>query len=689
MSVRTAPRMPQRSPELAEDTEGHFFEYHGIWAPGVRAFRQLRFNTKALIISLAFMLPMLAIVGWLLVDEYQNSMQERMDATRQHVEVAYGMLQYAHEEERAGRLNREEAQALAKRLIEPLRYNEDEYFWINDTQRRMVMHPMSPELNGRDLSAFTDPNGFAMFAAFADTGRDGGRGFVHYQWPRPGETQGPAVDKVSYVAGFAPWGWVLGSGVYVEDVWASLQTAVLWTCLGVLGTLLLAGYLFYCFYRVIDGGLQETRRHLRAMSSGDLTTTPVPWGRDEAAQLMLEMQAMQNSLRTMVVKVRLASDEIVHSSKEIASGARDLSHRTEVMAANLQESAASMEEISATVSTSAHNTAQAAEMAQHNAEVAADGGRVMAEVVTTMEGIRSGSTRIAEITATIDSIAFQTNILALNAAVEAARAGEQGRGFAVVAAEVRTLAQRSAAAAREIKDLIDDSVQRVAQGATVVRKAGDTIADIVQSSQRVDSLLGEVANAAREQDVGVRQIGQAVNELDRVTQQNAALVEETAAAASAMEDQAADLAEEVARFRLPSGLTSSPVVRSLQAEAGVDLEQFNFDQAIDAHRQWKVKLRQAIAHRDTLDAETIGRDDCCQLGQWLHGAGERRFGRQALFGDLVDSHAEFHRAAGNVAKTINRGDYRQAESLIESGTPFAQASSDVTTLLSQAKRQFA
>lgn len=688
MGVTTAPRLRNRSTEPAADMEGHFFEYHGIWAPGIRAFRQLRFRSKAAIISLAFMVPMLCIIGWLLAQDYHMSMQERMDATRQNVEIAHGMIEYAYREEQAGRLTRAEAQELAKNLIRPLRYNEVEYFWINDMQHRMLMHPVSPNLIGRDLRTYTDPAGFAMFQAFVDTVREHGKGFVNYQWERPGVSDGPAIDKVSYVMGFAPWGWVLGSGVYVEDVWEQFKNALLWTIFGVAGTLLAAGYLFYCFYRVIDGGLEETRQHLRAMSSGDLTTTPVPWGKDESAQLMLELQAMQNSLRSMVVKVRLASDEIVHSSKEIASGARDLSNRTELMAANLQESAASMEEISATVSTSAHSTAEAAEVAQHNAAVAAEGGRVMSEVVTTMEGIRDGSARIAEITATIDSIAFQTNILALNAAVEAARAGEQGRGFAVVAAEVRTLAQRSAAAAREIKDLIDDSVQRVEHGAEVVRLAGDTIENIVNASQRVDTLLGEVANAAREQDAGVRQIGQAVNELDRVTQQNAALVEETAAAATAMEDQAAELSAEVSRFRLPAGLMSSPVVRSLQGNSNVNLEAFNFDQAIDVHRQWKVKLRQAIAHRDQLDADTISRDDCCQLGKWLHGPGGRRFGHETLFGDLVESHAHFHQAAGDVAQTINRGDYREAGAMIESGSRFADASSEVSTLLSQAKRHF-
>ena len=210
-----------------------------------------------------------------------------------------------------------------------------------------------------------------------------------------------------------------------------------------------------------------------------------------------------------------------------------------------------MEEISSTVKSATEHTDEAARVARHSAEAAAAGGKVMREVAETMEGIRSSSARIGEIIGTIDGIAFQTNILALNAAVEAARAGEQGRGFAVVASEVRTLAQRSAEAAKEIKVLIGGSVDQVEAGTGVVRKAGSTMEEIVTSSRRVDQLLGEVAAGAREQNLGIGQVGQAVQELDRMTQQNAALVEQTAAAATAMKDQALRLAEEVSRFKTP------------------------------------------------------------------------------------------------------------------------------------------
>ncbi|MDE2372492.1 MAG: cache domain-containing protein [Burkholderiales bacterium] len=678
MTSLTATGSPARTPRAATP-HGGFFAHHGIWAPGVRLFRQLRFMSKALIISLAFMLPSGILVGWLVKAESDEAMQWRMNTTRQHVEVAHGILVWAQAQEAAGRMSREQAQALARQLVSKLRYDEKEYFWINDMEPRAVMHPIKPELDGKYLGDMKDPNGLAIFPAFVAKVKAEGQGFVAYQWPKPGSDK--PVDKISYVRGFEPWGWVIGTGVYIGDLREALVHRLIWVGLIVVAGAAMAGYLFLCFYRVMDGGLKETRRHLRAMTSGDLTTSPSPWGRDEAAQLMQELRAMQDSLRGMVRRVRHSSDEIVHSSSEIASGAMDLSGRTEQAAANLEESAASMEEIASTVKNTTSHTEEASRMARSNAEAAAEGGRVMRDVMATMDGIRTSSTKIEEIIGTIDAIAFQTNILALNAAVEAARAGDQGRGFAVVAGEVRMLAKRSAEAAREIKTLIGRSVEQVAAGTGIVRKAGAAIEQIVASSQRVDQLLGEVATGAREQNLGIGQIGLAVQELDRMTQQNAALVEQTAGAASAMKEQAQVLFSEVARFKMPTEGDAPHAADAVESE--IDLEQ-----AIEAHRQWKVKLRHAIAEHEQLDAEKICRDDQCPLGKWLHGSGRGRWGTQPRFVELVDKHAAFHRAAGHVAEVINAGQYEQAERLIASGSEFGQASVEVTTALTAARGGF-
>ena len=535
--------------EQARQAPG-FFAFHGIWAPGVRLFRRLGFNAKASIISIVFVLPMLGLLLWQLSLQSSAAESDRMDATRQHVEVAYGVLVWAQGEEAAGRLSREQAQALARQAIATMRYDEREYFWINDMQPRMVMHPIKPELDGKDVADMKDPNGLALFRAFVDKVRKSGQGFVAYQWPKPGSDK--PVDKLSYVKGFEPWGWVIGSGIYVDDLRAATLRRASVSAAIVIAALLVSAYLFFCFYRVINGGLEETRRHLRAMTSGDLTTSPSPWGSDEAAELMMDLRAMQDSLRGMVRRVRASSEQILGSSTEIAGGAMDLSSRTEQAAASLEESAAAMTQIAATVHKTHEHTGSAAGVAERNAAVAMDGGRVMREMVDTMQAISASSNRIADIIGTIDGIAFQTNILALNAAVEAARAGEQGRGFAVVASEVRMLAQRSAEAAKEIKTLIGSSVEQVESGTAIVQRAGATIEDIVGSSQQVKDLLNQIARGSREQSEGIGQIGQSVQELDQMTQQNAALVEQTAAAAGTLKDQAQGLAAEVARFKLPA-----------------------------------------------------------------------------------------------------------------------------------------
>ncbi|HSW05946.1 methyl-accepting chemotaxis protein [Aquabacterium sp.] len=315
-------------------------------------------------------------------------------------------------------------------------------------------------------------------------------------------------------------------------------------------SLLLVTYLFMAFRKVLDGGLREVALHIHAMRDGNLTTTPRAWGTDEVAGLMHALREMQGALRHIVGQVRNTSDSIVNASGEIASGSMDLSSRTEQAAANLEESASAMEQIAATVKHTADAAQQAAGIAHTNAAAAERGGQIIGAMVATMEDIQMSSRKIGDIISTIDGIAFQTNILALNAAVEAARAGEQGRGFAVVAGEVRTLAQRSAAAAREIKALISASVEKVESGTGVVRQAGATIDEIVASAKRVNELLAEIATGAKEQAAGVHQTTQAVQEMDNATQQNAALVEQTAAAAASLKDQASALAAEVSAFKL-------------------------------------------------------------------------------------------------------------------------------------------
>jgi methyl-accepting chemotaxis protein len=286
------------------------------------------------------------------------------------------------------------------------------------------------------------------------------------------------------------------------------------------------------------------------IAGGDLSRAPEVHGRDETAALLRSLVGMQDGLRKLVSQVRGAAESIQVASAEVASGNHDLSQRTEAAAGSLQAAASSIEQLHGTVSQSAESARQADQLAQGASTVASRGGDVVAQVVSTMDGISQGSRRIADIIGTIDGIAFQTNILALNAAVEAARAGEQGRGFAVVAGEVRALAQRSAQAAREIKSLIGDSVARVESGTELVQQAGGTMGEIVDSVRRVTAMIGEITHAAQEQSSGIGQVNASVAELDRATQANAALVEQSAAAAESLKRQAEALNALVATFRL-------------------------------------------------------------------------------------------------------------------------------------------
>lgn len=290
--------------------------------------------------------------------------------------------------------------------------------------------------------------------------------------------------------------------------------------------------------------------HIKHIANGDLTQNIEVHGRNEVGTLAASLKHMQSELVTIVGEVRVGADAIYSGASEIAVGNNDLSARTEQQAASLEETAASMEQLTATVKQNAENARQASQLALSASETAQKGGKVVADVVQTMHEIAGSSQKIADITSVIDGIAFQTNILALNAAVEAARAGEQGRGFAVVAGEVRNLAQRSAQAAKEIKGLIDDSVNRVDLGSVLVESAGETMGDIVNAVTRVTDIMGEIASASDEQSRGIDQIGQAVAEMDRVTQQNASLVEESASAAASLEEQASMLTQAMSVFVL-------------------------------------------------------------------------------------------------------------------------------------------
>jgi methyl-accepting chemotaxis protein len=340
----------------------------------------------------------------------------------------------------------------------------------------------------------------------------------------------------------------------------------LMVALAALATLLACGF-GYWITRSIVLPLNRAVQVARTVASGDLTSHIEAGATDETGQLLQALKDMNDSLVRIVGEVRTGTDTIATASSQIAAGNLDLSSRTEEQASSLEETASSMEELTSTVKQNADNARQANQLAVSASEVAIKGGAVVSQVVDTMASINDSSKKIVDIISVIDGIAFQTNILALNAAVEAARAGEQGRGFAVVATEVRNLAQRSAAAAKEIKTLIGDSVDKVATGSKLVGKAGSTMDEVVASVRRVTDIMGEITAASQEQSAGIEQVNQAIAQMDQVTQQNAALVEEAAAAAESLQDQAGNLSQVVSVFKLDSRQTialATPAVAAMR-----------------------------------------------------------------------------------------------------------------------------
>jgi len=379
------------------------------------------------------------------------------------------------------------------------------------------------------------------------------------------------------------------AGEDAHEVSASAQQLV-----GILSVLavIISAFLGFLATRSITRPLGQAVGLARKVADGDLTGTIVVTSRDETGQLLQALQDMNNGLVRIVTQVRMGTDTIATASSQIATGNLDLSSRTEEQASSLEETASSMEELTSTVKQNADNARQSNQLALTASEVAVRGGAVVSQVVDTMGSINESANKIVDIIGVIDGIAFQTNILALNAAVEAARAGEQGRGFAVVASEVRNLAQRSASAAKEIKTLIDDSVEKVNNGSRLVHDAGTTMAEVVESVRRVTDIMGEITAASQEQTDGIEQINQAVMQMDQVTQQNAALVEEAAAAAESLQDQANNLSQVVSVFKLdanavalaPTNRVSTPPSRPLGKPNAQQTRAANVDKQIVRQR---------------------------------------------------------------------------------------------------------
>jgi len=517
-----------------------------------KSFKDWKILTKILSISVAtIVLIVSGILFYVLPLVEKKLMNEKKATVGSTVDTVCTLIDGYKARVKSGELTEAEAKKRAIDNIRSLRYEGNEYFWINTLEPVMVMHPIKPELEGKKLDDIKDPNGKQIFVEMAKVAREQGEGDVEYQWSKPGATA--PSPKISHVQLDKDWGWVIGSGIYVDDVKKELMAMRIQIIAATLVFAMLIFAFAYVVARRIRQALGEAITASEHIAAGDLTATIEATSQDETGQLLRSLREMNDSLSHIVAEVRTGADSIASATEQISAGNADLSQRTEEQASALEETASSMEELTSTVKQNADNAQQANKLAMTASEVAERGGNVIGRVVDTMGAITQSSRKISDIIGVIDGIAFQTNILALNAAVEAARAGEQGRGFAVVAGEVRNLAQRSAAAAKEIKSLIEDSVTKVEDGSRLVEEAGDTTREIVTSIKRVADIMAEISAASIEQSSGIEQVNTAITQMDDVTQQNAALVEEAAAAAEALEDQARTMVSTVSRFKLPDG----------------------------------------------------------------------------------------------------------------------------------------
>ncbi|TFW24879.1 methyl-accepting chemotaxis protein, partial [Duganella callida] len=513
--------------------------------------RKLSFQQKLWVPLICSLLCITAIFLFETIQTRNVRLEERSADLTNIDQIALNLIKQYGDKAAAGTLSQEEAQKQALDTIRALRYAKDGYFTIN-RGTLSLMHPIKPENNNKDLVDLKDPNGTYVYRAIAAAGAlpEGG-GFVRYYWSRPGSAE--PVPKLSRVMHYAPWNWDVVTGVYIDDIDAAFRASLLksaaWLAAVCVVLWVIVSMVNKSLRHTIGGAPEYVGEVTQRISEGDLSVT-VKVHESDRGSILHSVRSMQQRLADTIGEIRRSADTIATASSEIASGNLDLSARTESQASSLEETAASMEQLTSTVNQNADNAQQANRLVQSASEVAERGGKVVSQVVQTMDTINASATRIVDIISVIDGIAFQTNILALNAAVEAARAGEQGRGFAVVASEVRNLAQRSAAAAKEIKELINASVDSISAGSALVQEAGATMDQVVASVNKVTQIMQAISDASGEQSTGIGHVNMAITEMDSVTQQNAALVEQAAAAAGSMQEQAATLAGLVARFRL-------------------------------------------------------------------------------------------------------------------------------------------
>ncbi|MGP9768367.1 methyl-accepting chemotaxis protein Htc2 [Halomonas sp. AOP13-D3-9] len=491
---------------------------------------------------------MLLLVGWLAWENRQTIESERRDSIQHVVESVQSQIEALQERVAAGELSLEEAQQRAIDNMSSVSFGAGEYIFSFNNDLLIISHPSRDA--GTDMTHYEDASGMALYPELLRVAQAGG-GHVNYYSTRAGGDE--QLPKTSYVAHLPEWQWSLATGVYVDDINAAfiaglIRSIVILLIIGLPVTLLM-GWVIRDVSRRLGGDPRYAASVVRHIADGDLTQITQLSAKDQQS-LLFNINRMREALAETIGDIHRGATQVNSGVEQIVGVNEELSTRTEEQAASLAETASSMEQLTATVKQNAEHADHARTLATRAADSAQRGSDSMSTVITTMATINESATQMSSIVNTIDGIAFQTNILALNASVEAARAGDQGRGFAVVANEVRQLASRSAAAAQEIKTLIEASDSKVVEGSRQVRDTGDVINSMVDDIKQLSTLVQEISAATIEQSSGIEQVNQAVTQMDQMTQQNASLVQESNHATQALAQLSDQLRQLVAHFRI-------------------------------------------------------------------------------------------------------------------------------------------